>query len=192
MSSHQDRLIVGLGNPGDKYTNTRHNFGWQAIDALAKKFQIDNWTKASDGKSLITGFNTDSGKIRLLKPMTFMNESGIAVASELNFYKITNDNLWVIHDELDLPLGTVRLSYDVSAAGHNGIKSIIEKIGGQKFWRLRLGIGQNLLMPAENYVLQNFFDNETDLVNKIITSLSEILLDKITVPEPKNETITFN
>ena len=201
MNSNTDIIIVGLGNPGKKYSQNRHNFGWFMIDEITKQLILDEsgnqyrtngWVKASDGKSLVTSFNIAGQKIKLLKPLTFMNESGEAVATELNFYKMDSKHLWVIHDELDLPLGTVRLSFDASAAGHNGVKSIIDKLGFQNFWRVRLGIGQDPVMPAENFVLQNFSEAELKLVNKITSELAGNLLDKIKQPEPKPETITMD
>lgn len=189
MPTKSDILIVGLGNPGEKYSKTRHNFGWLLMTALTKNL---TWQKASASLSLACSINQAEQKIRLLKPMTFMNDSGSAVAAELNFYKIDIKNLWVVHDDLDLPLGTVRLSYDASAAGHNGVKSIIEHLGAQNFWRVRLGIGQDPVMPAENYVLQSFTTAEMDLVNKVIEHLASNLLTRVTSPEPKPDTITID
>ncbi|MFW5771868.1 MAG: aminoacyl-tRNA hydrolase [Phototrophicaceae bacterium] len=152
-------LIVGLGNPGRKYENTRHNFGYWVIDELGQRHGI------SGGKSerkAITAEGVIGGRrVLLAKPQTYMNLSGEAVRALLDFYKIDRERFIVIHDDLDLPLGTLRLRPTGGAGGQRGIRSIIQHLGTQDFNRVRLGIGRppGRMDPAA-YVLQPFFGDD--------------------------------
>ena len=144
------RLIVGLGNPGPEYEATRHNVGFWFVDRLASQLRA---TLAPQGKFF--GRAARTGETWLLQPTTFMNRSGQAVAALANFYKIAPDEILVIHDELDLPPGGIRLKQGGGNGGHNGLKDIQAQLGSPDFWRLRLGIGH----PGErnevvNYVLK--------------------------------------
>lgn len=134
------KLIVGLGNPGTKYANTRHNVGWMALEAFAKKHGVELDRTGFHGVYGETRW--DGEKVILLKPMTYMNLSGRSVAPMMNFYKIAPADLLVIYDDLDLPPGKLRMREKGSAGGHNGMKSIIQELGTQEFPRLRLGIGR--------------------------------------------------
>lgn len=150
------KLIVGLGNPGKKYEKTRHNVGFMILDALAEKFDVAFELK----KNLEATVSEIPGAI-LAKPLTFMNESGRAVARLINFYKISLSDLLVTHDEIDLPLGEIKIS-NGGSAGHKGVESIIKGVGGG-FTRLRIGIEnrQEYRVPeTEDYVLQNFTGEE--------------------------------
>jgi len=133
------RLIVGLGNPGDEYEDTRHNAGFWFVEALARALDLG-------GRVRFLGFVTEAEKLALLRrswaePQTFMNRSGISVAGLANFYKITPEEVLVAHDELDFLPGTVKMKQGGSAGGHNGLKDIQARLGSPNFWRLRLGIG---------------------------------------------------
>lgn len=130
------RLIVGLGNPGPEYEATRHNAGFWFVDQLADKLRI---SLAPQGKFF--GRAGRAGELWLLQPTTFMNRSGQAVAALANFYKISPDEILVVHDELDLPPGGIRLKQGGGNGGHNGLKDIQARLGTPDFWRLRLGIG---------------------------------------------------
>ena len=134
------RLIVGLGNPGAEYLGTRHNAGFWLVDALARG---EGATFTADGKlrGASCRVNVDGAPVWLLKPSTFMNESGIAVASALRYYKIEPDECLVVHDDLDLEPGTVRLKFDGGHSGQNGLRDIIKHVGHGNFHRLRIGIG---------------------------------------------------
>jgi len=134
------RLIVGLGNPGAEYLGTRHNAGFWFVDALARG---EGASFAADGKlhGASCRVNVAGQPVWLLKPATFMNESGIAVASALRYYKIEPDQCLVVHDDLDLEPGTVRLKFDGGHGGQNGLRDIIKLVGHGKFHRLRIGIG---------------------------------------------------
>jgi len=166
------KLLVGLGNPGEKYTATRHNAGFWWIDQLAaatnSKLTVDAKLYGCAGKlnraSLIVGDDA-----WLLKPTTFMNASGKAVAALANYYKILPAQILVIHDELDLPPGTAKLKKGGGHGGHNGLKDISAALGTPDFWRLRLGIGH----PGErseviNFVLKAPSKDEQNLINHCI------------------------
>jgi len=135
------KLIVGLGNPGKEYEETRHNTGFALIDNL--QFTIDklgNWRKEGKFKSLIVKTTLDGQEILLAKPQTFMNSSGEAVSLIANYFKIDPANILVIHDDLDIPLGTHKLQFGKGPVGHNGILDIEHKLGTKDFWRVRVGV----------------------------------------------------
>jgi PTH1 family peptidyl-tRNA hydrolase len=132
-------LIVGLGNPGADYARHRHNIGFMALDALAESYRFPPWR--SKYSSQITEGQLGNTKVMLQKPQTFMNRSGIAVAQAANFYKLALDDLLVLHDELDLAPGKVRIKTGGGVAGHNGLRSIASSIGSKDFRRVRFGIG---------------------------------------------------
>jgi len=148
-------LIVGLGNPGARYDNTRHNIGFMAVDRLAKRHGL---TLAKVEHKAHTASSTIAGrKVMLAKPMTFMNLSGESVAPLARFYKIPPENIIVLHDDLDIAFGTLRIRKTGSSGGQNGLKSIIERLGTQDIPRIRIGIGRppGRMNPAD-YVLQAF------------------------------------
>ena len=163
------RLIVGLGNPGDKYEHTRHNAGFRIVDALAEKNSAA-FIEEKKFKSQTSAFDNGDVRVILAKPQTFMNESGGAVQKLLSFYKLPATSLLVVHDEIDLPIGDLRTTTDSGAAGHNGVSSIIESIG-QDFARLRVGIENRKefrIPPTDAYVLQNFTDGEETKLKEIV------------------------
>ena len=147
------KLIVGLGNPGPKYSHTRHNVGFLGVEAFHALVQATAWENYSS-RSLIAMLDHPTSKVLLLKPQTFMNESGLSVAEVLNFYKIPTTELWIIHDDLDLTPGRIKLDSNASSAGHRGVQSIIDHLGTQDFKRIRYGIGKpEQPQPTEEYVL---------------------------------------
>lgn len=139
------KLVAGLGNPGAKYEKTRHNAGFWWVDQIATReraaFRRESRFQGSVAKASLPG-----GDLWLLKPETFMNLSGQAVAALANYYKIEPQDILIAHDELDLPAGTARLKFGGGVSGHNGLKSIAASLGTQQFWRLRIGIGH----PRDN------------------------------------------
>jgi peptidyl-tRNA hydrolase, PTH1 family len=142
MSSHPQspiRLIVGLGNPGRQYEETRHNAGFWFVELIARQHGIQ-FRNESKFHGEACAISQGGRECRLLKPMTYMNRSGAAVAAIANFYKITPEEILVAHDELDLPAGDARLKFGGGHAGHNGLRDIISALGGNGFWRLRIGI----------------------------------------------------
>jgi PTH1 family peptidyl-tRNA hydrolase len=143
------KLIVGLGNPGEQYEATRHNLGFIVVDHFLKDFSSVNdgkWDSNEKLKSDISliDWQPKAGppeRVILAKPTTFMNNSGMAVQLLANYYKVAAEDIWIINDELDLPLGKLKIRFGGAAAGHHGVEDIIEKLGTDKFWRFRLGIG---------------------------------------------------
>jgi peptidyl-tRNA hydrolase, PTH1 family len=176
-------LIVGLGNPGEKYKNTRHNAGFMVLDALSKKnnlsvFSLDKNFHAEISQNVITG-----QKIILAKPQTFMNLSGGAVKEIASYYKIPSENIWIVHDDIDIVLGKIKISRDSGSGGHNGIKSIIENLETQNFARFRVGIQPEKGKPknVENFVIKNFTKSESnkqkEAVKKTVLAIETALKD---------------
>lgn len=160
-------LIVGLGNPGPKYELTRHNFGFLAVDALLDQEGI---TTKSGFSGQTARFLLDGQTCVLLKPETFMNKSGSSVQQAMAFHKIAVDNVIIVYDELDLPLGEIRIKKGGGFSGHNGIKDI-GRLLGPEFLRIRLGIGRPNIKGCEaDYVLNAFTDQEWPIVEKMIPS----------------------
>ncbi len=151
----QMKLIAGLGNPGSKYQNTRHNVGFIVVDAFAKRVGL-LWKVEKD----LLCYLAKNRELVLIKPTTFMNKSGEAVRSAANFFKIEPPDILVIHDDLDLPFGKIRISFDSVSAGHKGVQSAIESLGGSDFARLRIGIGKGDKGEEEKYVLEGFSPEE--------------------------------
>ncbi len=172
-------LIVGLGNPGREYQDTRHNIGFMLLDRLAVK--LDARFSRLQSQALVAPCTYEGRKLILAKPQTFMNLSGRAVKGLVRFYKLPLEALLVAYDDLDLPPGTLRLRPDGRSAGHRGMESIIEHLGTDSFPRLRLGIGRPPgRMEAREYVLQNFTDEEMKLVSETLNRAVEAVLAWIT------------
>ncbi len=170
-------LLVGLGNPGPEYTETRHNVGFQVVDTILKEGLPDCSFSAfkKNFKGLSSEGTFQNQKIFLLKPLTYMNLSGDSVGAMMRFYKVLLDNILVIHDDLDLPLGSIRLKKGGGNGGHNGLKSITEHIGND-YWRLRIGIGHpGVREQVTPYVLSPFTKNEAILVSALCDRISEFL-----------------
>lgn len=170
------KLVVGLGNPGMEYNKTRHNIGFDFLDYYANcknlKFSFDKKNNAET-----CNFFYNNEKIILLKPFSFMNLSGTVVKKYMKFYKLSSDDILVIHDDLDMELGKIRISYDSSSGGHNGIKNIIENIDTKKFYRLKIGISNNKNVDTKDYVLGRFSNNDINTINNIYTKIENIVTD---------------
>lgn len=136
------KIIAGLGNPGAEYAKTRHNVGFMLVDALAAKLGADDWREKYDAMVLETRIGLE--KVLLVKPLTYMNESGRAIGPLLSWYKLEAEDLIVVHDDMDIPAGTIRIRKKGSAGGHNGIKSLLAHVGDEHFARVRIGIGRPL------------------------------------------------
>lgn len=164
-------IVVGLGNPGKKYSNSRHNAGWMVLDTLTGKI---DWKDSEKYQAFIYPTELENKEVELIKPNTFMNNSGIAVAYALKKYP--KAKLIVVHDDKDIPLGEIRVQHDRSAAGHNGVKSIIEHTGTQDFTRVRVGIAPidpKLIEDTANFVLENFSKEEKNILNQAIESATQ-------------------
>lgn len=148
-------LVVGLGNPGQKYDETRHNVGFMTIDRLSRKYNID--VKKAKHNALVGDGNIGGEKVILMKPMTYMNESGRAIIDCINFYKIPVENIIIVCDDIDIPFGTVRIKKKGSAGTHNGLKSVIQHTQDNKFPRIKIAVGQKpAYMDLANFVLSRF------------------------------------
>lgn len=182
------KLIVGLGNPGEKHQYTRHNIGFMVVEKLVKKMlplspSLKAWKEEAKFKAMVCKIDD----ALIIKPQTYMNRSGGAIQTLVNFYKIQIGDLWVVHDDIDLPVGKIRIRVGGGSAGHNGIESIIASLHRAEFLRFRLGIGrgktdfvkstsQNLhRREIEKYVLSPFKDNEGGEVKKLIKRGVEVL-----------------
>lgn len=165
-------VIVGLGNPGAKYHQTRHNIGFAAIDALAKSWQISLSVNKRFQGEFGEGRGAGGKSVQLLKPQTYMNKSGQSVRAVLDWYKITPQCLLVIYDDMDLPLGRMRMRLSGSAGGHNGMRSLISHLGTQEFPRLRIGIGAPQAAGQEKdtiaHVLGRFSPQEAQLLPQVL------------------------
>ena len=172
-------LIVGLGNPDRKYKDTRHNVGFMVLDALAgnlgAEFSKSEKFNSEIAETVLT-FEGRTGRARLLlaKPQTYMNRSGDAVSKIINFYKLRpHDQVWVVHDDLDIEIGTLRIRLKGSSAGQKGVQSIIDQLGTDEFARFRIGIGptENRTINAENFVLEKFDKTEKPIIEGEIKEL---------------------
>lgn len=188
------KLIVGLGNPGEKFINTRHNLGFDVLEEFRRKKELGDWSletkfKAEIIKTQLT-INDEQLTIILARPQTFMNQSGLSVALLSKFFKIKPEDIIVIHDELDIVLGHLKIRSGGSDAGHHGIESIIRNLGSENFVRIRLGIGnlhsqsgehKHRSFNAEHFVTESFLPNEKSkakaLIKKGVKAL-ETILDK--------------
>ena len=176
------KLIVGLGNPDQKYLSTRHNIGFMVVEKLAKELlPVNKSEKAWVGEKRFTAqLCKVSDEVMLVKPHTYMNRSGNAVLSIINFFKLSPSDLWVVHDDIDLPVGKIRIRKGGGTAGHNGVESIIQALNFSEFVRFRLGVGKGKLdmqhsgdhnlkrQTVEKYVLSPFRDSEAGDVKKLI------------------------
>jgi PTH1 family peptidyl-tRNA hydrolase len=160
-------LLVGLGNPGREYRETRHNIGFMLLDRLASRLKVR--FSRLQSKALIASATFEERRIILAKPQTFMNLSGQSVQGLIHFYKLPLTNILIAHDDLDLPPGTIRIRPDGGSAGQKGMNSILERLGTDEFPRLRLGVGRPPgQMQAPDYVLQNFSRDEISIVNETL------------------------
>jgi PTH1 family peptidyl-tRNA hydrolase len=160
------RLIVGLGNPGRKYRHNRHNVGFMTVDRLAQRNQLTFTRQQSD--SLISSGTIAGSRTILAKPQQFMNKSGGPIAALRRFYKVADEDLFVVYDDLDLPVGTIRIRPFGGSGGHNGMNSLIERLGTQQFPRLRIGIGRppGRMDPAR-YVLKDFNRDQRPIIEQV-------------------------
>ena len=172
-------LFVGLGNPTPNSENNRHNVGFKIIDCINKKFNLSK--QKPKFKGLLTTGNIANKKVYAIKPLTFMNNSGICIRELIEYFKIDAQDVIVFHDDLDVEFGKIKTKFGGSSAGHNGVASI-DKFIGKDYSRVRIGIGKpKNSMEVADYVLQNFNDDETIGIDKITENITEsisILVDK--------------
>ncbi len=186
-------LLVGLGNPGKEYDLTRHNVGFLCIDEFVSKTdEMENWIDKKALKCLVSTGRVGDTRVIAIKPTTFMNLSGEAVQAVTNFYKINPESITVIHDELDIDFGQIRLRSSGSSAGHNGIKSITQYIGDD-FGRIRIGIGPKkpVKMKSEDFVLQKFSAKQQAQLPNLTREVNAILSEYLYGNELPHDTRNF-
>ena len=176
------KIITGLGNPGTEYAKTKHNVGFMFVDALAEKLGVTEWKDKFDAKVGEGRIGTE--KVLLVKPQTYMNDSGRSVGPVMNFYKLAPEDLIVAHDDMDIPAGTIRIRKKGSAGGHNGIKSILAHVGDEHFSRVRIGIGRPLPgWTVVNHVLAVFSEEDapkiTEAINYLIPAVECIVNEDV-------------
>lgn len=179
-------IFVGLGNPGSRYELTRHNAGFMVLDNLSKVLECPEFTH---NKKVFS----DTCKVKdaiFVKPQTFMNDSGRAVQSILSFYKMDVEakktggyhNLFVVHDDLDIPLGTFKIQYGIGPKGHNGLLSLYQNLGTQNFWHIRVGVDTregDRTLPPQTYVLEKFSPEEMEVFNRVKIDVVKELIQRV-------------
>ena len=168
------KLIVGLGNPGKKYENTRHNTGFAVIDKTLAKLNVE--LDKNKFNADYTMINRNGEKIYILKPLTYMNLSGEAVAPFMKYFGIEPEDLVVVHDDLDLPVGKIRLRQSGSCGGQNGMRNIIDLLGDSNIKRIRVGIGKDPLIPVVDYVLGKNKKEDLEVYNQALDKASDALI----------------
>ena len=172
-------LLVGLGNIGTEYALTRHNVGFMAVDEIVRRYSFDGWTKKFKGE-VCTG-TIEGKKVMVLKPHTYMNLSGESVLSVASFYKIPPEKIYVFHDDMDLPVGRIKVKQGGGAGGHNGLKSIDAHLG-QNYHRIRIGVDKPAMREqVVSWVLSKFAPNDKQMLDNLLIKISEnlpILLTK--------------
>ena len=175
------KLIVGLGNPGKDYNNTRHNIGFNFVDYYLESKNIhDKWTKKFDGEYIET--NIDGEKVLFFKPLTYMNLSGIAVGKIMRYFHIDVEDLLIICDDLDINTGNFKLKSSGSCAGHNGLRNIEENIGTDDYKRLKIGISKNEDIDTKDYVLGSLSTTEKKIYDELFHELCFVIDDYFSLP----------
>lgn len=203
MANQKIRIIVGLGNPGKEYAATRHNAGFIAVEALAQAIiggENLAWREDKRLKAEVVEGNFSGSKLVFAKPQTFMNLSGVAVANIAQFYKIETKDIWVIHDDLDLPLGKVQIKMGGNSAGHHGLESITNELKSAEFVRVRFGIRGAELRITHNeegidtteFVTSKFTSTELDVFNKVIEAFVAKAMEILETDGGLTETQTIN
>lgn len=174
------KLIVGLGNPGDKYINNRHNIGFVVVERVGELLSAEDWKVSRR----FFGEVSVSDKVILIKPTTFMNESGRAVTAISRFYKIKNEDIYIIHDDLDIPLGSYKIQHGKAPKVHNGLLSVAQSLGTNKYWNVRVGVENrevkgNKGVPGMVYSLQDFNYDEREIVARVVEEVSADLLTRL-------------
>lgn len=190
---HKKYVIVGLGNIGDKYSLTRHNVGFMCLDDFQKTNDFPDWITKKDLKSLQSSQNVSDNQVVMIKPTTLMNNSGEAINLVMKYYNVPAENILVIHDELDIKFGDIRIRGEGTSAGHNGIESIIKSLGQENFTRIRVGIGPKspAAIDSSDFVLKNFTKDEQKELPKLFREVGAIISEYINGVKLVHETRKF-
>ena len=183
------KAVIGLGNPGQKYSNTRHNVGFAVVDELAQRLE-GNWNGEKKSGAQITKVMVGEKKILLVKPQTYMNNSGEAVLCILSLNKLKPKEIMVVADDINLELGIIRFRDDGGDGGHKGLRSVVENIG-TRFHRLRVGVGKNVKQSAEDFVLMPIGESEVDVFRQLVDKAGQNLIEYI-VGELGCKTVDLN
>lgn len=189
------KLVIGLGNPGERYKNNRHNVGFMVVDGLTRDMGIENWDVSKKGKLQYTWVRLEGEKVELIKPQTFVNDSGYSVAYAYKKHsEINSEDIYVIHDDLDLQLGSYKIQKGKGPKVHKGIKSVNKALGTRDYWRVRVGVDNRKSLPitnhqspitprpvGEDYVLQNFTDKEFEILKPVIDKIVKELTDMLSL-----------
>ncbi len=192
LGLHKTVLLVGLGNVGKKYDQTRHNIGFACVDEFVAQHDFGNWIEKKDRQVLETSGTIASTRAIVIKPTTYMNLSGEAVQSTMHFYKLTPADIVVVHDELDIPFGQIRTRVGGSDAGHNGVKSLIQHIG-ESFSRIRVGIGNSDIQKFDgaDFVLAKFNFKEQTNLPKLTREVNSLLTEYVAGGSLTHDTRSF-
>jgi len=172
------KLIIGLGNPEKEYQKTRHNLGWRTIDCLAEEIGIKDFKKEKKFSALVAIGEFAGQKIALAKPLDYMNNSGQSVGAISDYFKIPPSDIIVVHDEIDLLIGEIKLQEKISSAGHKGVQSVIDRLKTNEFKRVRLGIKptQEIVQPVEDFVLDKFSQDEENIIEQEIKKAVQLII----------------
>lgn len=184
-------LIIGLGNPGHEFESTRHNIGRDIVRSFGTSLSAKEFRVEKKWNALVAEARAGKEKIALLLPDTMMNKSGSAVGNATRFYKVKPTNIFVIHDDADLPLGRGKLSFGKHSAGHKGVESVIRALKTRDFWRFRIGIAGRRDIPAEKLVLKKFTPEESRIIKKVIRRTHDAITQAI-AEGPEKAMNTFN
>lgn len=183
-------LIVGLGNPGEEYENTKHNIGREVVEKCAKKCGADEFVHDKKSNALVAQEKIGKEKTIFVLPETFMNKSGLAVSALAKYYKVKPARIFVINDDIDLPVGKIKVSFARSSAGHKGVEHIIKNLKTNEFYRLRVGIGQKKkTKQAMEIVLKKFSSKEADEIKKVTKKTCDAIICAISESPQKAMTI---
>ena len=178
------KLIVGLGNPGEKYRNNRHNVGFMVLDELARRLGVTGYKSSKGGSAEYAWTNLNNERVELFKPMAFMNESGRSVAYVMQKHRdLKTSDIWMIHDDLDIQFGNYKIQKGKGPKEHKGLMSIDEALGTSDYWHIRVGVDNRPLdnrTPGEEYVLQDFGKTEIETRDRIIKKVTDELISLIT------------
>ena len=184
------KLVVGLGNPSKRYSKTRHNIGYMVIDRLVKELRVKGyglhkeWKESAKGKLQYIWFEIKGERLELIKPQIFMNKSGISAAYAYKSHpELKHNDIYIIHDDLDLRLGNYKIQKGKGPREHKGLLSIYEALRTKDFWHVRVGVDNRLpdnRIDGETYVLENFTTQELDLVNEVVDTIVKDLINKLT------------
>jgi len=176
------KLIIGLGNPGKEYENNRHNVGFMVVDKVAQKLKIKEFIYGKNAKALYARTNLKGQEIEFIKPQTYMNNSGSSVIYAYKKHSLSPDDLFVVHDDLDLPLGGYKIQKSKGPKDHKGLLSIYEELATRDFWHVRMGVdnrGLDTRIPGEKYVLQDFSEEELEVLGKAIDKITSELTNQL-------------